>query len=328
MARGLPPSWNDFPSDGMAGVEGRHHPVMLAEVLAALAPVPSAVCADLTFGRGGHSRELLSRLGEGGRLYVVDRDPEALAEACSLAAVDSRVQVIDGPFSSAPDALRVKLGAARLDSVIMDLGVSSPQLDDPVRGFSFRADGPLDMRMDPRSGASAASWLAVAGEGEIADVLWRYGEERYARRIARSIVRERAESPIDTTARLGVIVRRSVPGRERGKDPATRTFQALRILVNDELEEVASCLEGVVPLLAASGRLAVISFHSLEDRIVKRTFRRLAKGDVPTPGMPWLEPAVLPVARLVGRARRPTEAEKVRNPRSRSGVLRVLEGLP
>jgi 16S rRNA (cytosine1402-N4)-methyltransferase len=301
---------------------------MLDEVLSALTVSPGDVCADLTFGRGGHSRAILARLGDAGRLIVVDRDPEAIAEAEALATTDSRVHVADTPFSRIKDVLAGVEGVEQLDVALLDLGVSSPQLDDAHRGFSFRADGPLDMRMDPRSGPSASEWLAMAKEEEIARVLWTFGEERYSRRIARAIVASRQQQMIATTAQLSDIVRKAIPRWERSKDPATRSFQAIRIFINRELEEVEACLSDVVSLLAPGGRLAVISFHSLEDRIAKRFFRRLAQGEAPPPGLPLLPTEWSPVVRLIGRAQRASTAECSRNPRARSAVLRVVERLP
>jgi len=303
---------------------------MLDEVLSALTVSPGDVCADLTFGRGGHSRAILSQLGPTGRLIVVDRDPEAIAEAEALAATDSRVHVADTPFSRIKGVLSglEAEGVDQLDAVLLDLGVSSPQLDDAHRGFSFRADGPLDMRMDPRSGPSASEWLAVAGEEEIARILWTFGEERYSRRIARAIVTSRQQQMITTTARLSDIVRKAIPRWERSKDPATRSFQAIRIFINRELEEVETGLSDVVSLLAPGGRLAVISFHSLEDRIVKRFFRRLAQGEAPPPGLPLLPTEWSPVVRLMGRAQRASAVECSKNPRARSAILRVVERLP
>ncbi len=301
---------------------------MLDEVLSALTVSSGDVCADLTFGRGGHSRAMLARLGDAGRLIVIDRDPEAIAEAKALAAADSRVHVADTPFSRVKDVLAGVEGVEQLDVALLDLGVSSPQLDDAHRGFSFRTDGPLDMRMDPRSGPSASEWLAMAKEEEVARVLWTFGEERYSRRIARAIVAARQQQMIATTAQLSDIVRKAIPRWERSKDPATRSFQAIRIFINRELEEVEACLSDVVSLLAPCGRFAVISFHSLEDRIVKRFFRRLTHGEAPPPGLPLLPTEWSPVVRLVGRAQRASTAECSMNPRARSAVLRVVERLP
>lgn len=308
--------------------EVRHTPVMLGEVLSALTVAPGAVCADLTFGRGGHSRAILSRLGPEGRLIVVDRDPEAVAEARALAADDARVYVADAPFSRIKEIVAGIDGVDHLDAALLDLGVSSPQLDDAHRGFSFRADGPLDMRMDPRSGQSAAEWLATAGAEEIAHVLWTYGEERFSRRIARAIVNARQQQAITTTMQLSDIVRKAIPRWEKTKDPATRSFQAIRIYINRELDEVETALADLVSMLAPGGRLAVISFHSLEDRIVKRFFRRLVHGDAPPPGLPVTVTEWHPVVRILGRAQRASDAECSENPRARSAVLRVVERLP
>ncbi len=306
-------------------VEVLHRPVMSEEVLDGLAVRPDGVYADLTYGRGGHARRVLARLSERGRLLVVDRDPEALASARALADRDDRVTVLEGAFSGFPQRLDALGLSGRLDGCLLDIGVSSPQLDDARRGFSFRQDGPLDMRMDPTSGIGAADWLADAREDEIARVLFEFGEERFARRIARAIVAARAESRIETTARLAEIVASARPARERGKDPATRTFQAIRIHVNRELDELRSCLEALPERLAPGGRLVVISFHSLEDRIVKRFFRRAMKGPELPPGLPVRDAAWRPRLVVVGRARRPGKAETARNPRARSAVLRVAE---
>ncbi|MBI1194448.1 MAG: 16S rRNA (cytosine(1402)-N(4))-methyltransferase RsmH [Gammaproteobacteria bacterium] len=308
--------------------EERHTPVMLDEVLSALTVSTNAVCADLTFGRGGHSRAILSRLGPEGRLIVVDRDPEAIAEAKSLAATDSRVRVADAPFSRIKEIIAGIEGVDHLDAALLDLGVSSPQLDDAHRGFSFRADGPLDMRMDPRSGRSAAEWLATASAEDIAHVLWTFGEERYSRRIARAIVTARQQQAITTTMQLSDVVRKAIPRWEKTKDPATRSFQAIRIFINRELEEIETALSDLISLLAPGGRLAVISFHSLEDRIVKRFFRRLVHGEALPPGLPVSVAEWNPVVRNLGRAQRASEAECSKNPRARSAVLRVVERLP
>ncbi len=302
-----------------------HRPVMPDEVLDGLAVRPDGVYADLTFGRGGHARLILERLATMGRLFVMDRDPEALRAARALAEADSRVTVLEGAFSGFPACVDEFGLRGRLDGCLLDIGVSSPQLDDARRGFSFRQDGPLDMRMDPSAGLSAADWLAAAREDEIVRVLFEYGEERFARRIARAIVEARQESPLDTTRRLAAIVARARPGRERGKDPATRTFQAIRIHVNQELSELKACLEALPEVLAPGGRMAVISFHSLEDRIVKRFIRHAMKGPTLPAGLPLRDEGWQPRLRPVGRAQRPSEAETATNPRARSAVLRVAE---
>jgi 16S rRNA (cytosine1402-N4)-methyltransferase len=302
-----------------------HRPVMLSEALDALAPAPGGLCMDLTFGRGGHAAALLERLGPGGRLVVMDRDPEAIAVARQRFGDDRRVSVRRGSFAGV-GGVAAELGiSGRVTGVLIDLGVSSAQLDDPRRGFSFRQDGPLDMRMDPDTGQSAADWLARAPQEEIMRVLREYGEERYAGRIARAIVAAREAEPIRTTGRLRAIVARASPGREPGKDPATRAFQAIRIQVNGELEALAACLDQVVDLLAPGGRLAVISFHSLEDRIVKRFIRRQARGEELPKGLPVRHAAQPPRLRALGRAIHPSDEEVAANPRARSAVLRVAE---
>ncbi|MDX1512553.1 MAG: 16S rRNA (cytosine(1402)-N(4))-methyltransferase RsmH [Gammaproteobacteria bacterium] len=309
-----------------------HQPVMVEEVLAALAPSADGVFLDCTYGRGGHARALLSALGSGGVVIALDRDPDAMREARVHAAREPRLRVVHAPFSqlgAVAEAHGVK-GAA--NGVLLDLGVSSPQLDDPSRGFSFQTDGPLDMRMDSGAGASAAEWIASAGEKDIADVLWRFGEERHSRRIAKAICQARRTQPIRTTRELASVVESAVPhparrrnGRGRAyRHPATRTFQAIRIFVNDEIRELDVALLGAVDVLAPGGRLAVISFHSLEDRTVKRFMRNQARGGRPgdeesAPGSPTM--------RVVGRAVRPTEHEVASNPRSRSASLRVAEKL-
>jgi 16S rRNA (cytosine1402-N4)-methyltransferase len=305
--------------DGAAG----HAPVLLGEVLDALAVRPDGFYVDATFGRGGHSRAVLERLGERGTLLAIDRDPQAVAAAREQLGADPRAQIVHAPFSSLSEVLA---GTDRkADGILLDLGVSSPQLDDAARGFSFLRDGPLDMRMDPGCGESAAQWLAQAGEREIAMVIARLGEDRYARRIARAIVAARAEAPIDTTGRLADVVSRAVPTREPGKHPATRTFQALRIHVNRELEELEQVLPQAVGSLAPGGRLAVISFHSLEDRMVKRFLRRAAQDDPAWAGLPAVPAHARATLRLVGRAVFPSEEEVAANPRARSAVLRTAE---
>lgn len=291
----------------------------------ALAIKPEGAYIDCTFGRGGHSRAILSRLSSRGRLIALDRDPQAIAQARESLGTDPRLTIEHGVFSLLGEVARNHGLLGAVDGVLLDLGVSSPQLDAAERGFSFLADGPLDMRMDPGADMSAAQWLARASEREIADVIWRLGEERYSRRIARVIVASRAEAPISTTRQLAELVARAVPSRERHKHPATRTFQAIRIFINRELEELEACLKQIPDLLGAFGRLAVISFHSLEDRIVKR-FIRKESGRAPSPRLPTPSPEAR--LRAVGRPVRPSPAEVDRNPRARSAVLRVAERLP
>jgi 16S rRNA (cytosine1402-N4)-methyltransferase len=298
---------------------------MLSEVLDALALRPDGVYMDLTYGRGGHAAGILQRLGPEGRLIVMDRDPEAISAARQRLGNDSRVTIRKGSFANV-GAVAEELGiSGRVMGVLIDLGVSSAQLDDPRRGFSFKQDGPLDMRMDTERGETAAEWLARAPREEIERVLREFGEERFAGRVARAIVAERAVSPIRTTWRLRDIVARAVPTREPGKDPATRTFQAVRIRINQELDALVAFLGEVIDVLAPAGRLVVISFHSLEDRIVKRFIRRETRGEALPRGLPVRDVDHRARLRAIGRARRPTPAEIAANPRSRSAVLRVAE---
>lgn len=285
---------------------------------------------DATFGRGGHSREILARLGDAGSLLVTDRDPDAIEAAKREFGGDPRVRVRQASFSTL-EATVADLGMqAAVNGLLMDLGVSSPQLDDAGRGFSFTRQGPLDMRMDPGTGLSAARWLATAGEREISLVLRDYGEEKFHRRIARAIVqaRDKDGAAIETTMQLADLVSKVRPVKERNKHAATRSFQAIRIFINRELDELQACLEQSVRILAPGGRLVVISFHSLEDRIVKRFMRNQSKPDEMYAGMPEVPPEARPVMRLVGKAVRPGASEVARNPRSRSAVMRVAERLP
>jgi 16S rRNA (cytosine1402-N4)-methyltransferase len=301
----------------------QHTTVMLEEAIAALQIEPDGIYLDATFGMGGHSRGILERLSPRGRLIVLDRDPLAIAAAERLG--DARIDAAQVAFAGMRE-VTAQLGVAKLDGVLLDLGVSSPQLDDAARGFSFRSDGPLDMRMDPTRGTSAARWLAEAEEAELSEVIKKYGEERFAKQIARAIVAARQINPITTTRQLAGIAASAVRTREAGQDPATRTFQAIRIHINQELEELALALPQAVDLLAQGGRLAVISFHSLEDRIVKRFMRAQCKRpDVP-PGL-GIRESELPLPRLrpVGKPLRPGAAEVGRNRRSRSATLRVAE---
>jgi len=309
--------------------EGEHVPVLLEEAVAALAIRPEGTYVDATFGRGGHARAILAALGPDGRLCAFDRDPAAAASA--LAIRDPRFVFDARWFSELAGALAAR-GIDRIDGALLDLGISSPQIDDPARGFSFRADGPLDMRMDPARGESAAAFIARATARELSEVIRDYGEERFAQSIAGAIVAARAVSPIVATRQLAAIVAKAVGARARGdrsQDPATRTFQALRIFVNRELEELALTLPALASMLATRGRLAVISFHSLEDRIVKRFFASASKpfgGDPRLDRLP-IRTAALPPAplALVGRAIKPTEREVAANPRARSAVLRIAE---
>ncbi|HVT31977.1 MAG TPA: 16S rRNA (cytosine(1402)-N(4))-methyltransferase RsmH [Rhodanobacteraceae bacterium] len=305
--------------------ERSHVPVLLAETLEGLRVVEDGIYLDGTYGRGGHARAVLARLGPHGRLLVMDRDPDAIADAERELGRDPRVAIRHAAFAGLADWEET---AGGLDGVLFDLGVSSPQLDEPARGFSFQADGPLDMRMDPTRGTSAADWLAEAGEAEIADVLWRLGEERMSRRIARTIVAARGAAPIGiapltTTRQLADLVAKTIGHRERNKHPATRTFQALRIHVNDELGQLERGLEAATLRLKPGGRLAVISFHSLEDRAVKQ-FIRGEEAPRVRRGLPQPEASPSPLV-PVGKAIFASDAETAANPRSRSAVLRVAE---
>ncbi|HLS84802.1 MAG TPA: 16S rRNA (cytosine(1402)-N(4))-methyltransferase RsmH [Burkholderiales bacterium] len=299
-----------------------HQPVLLGESLEALAVRPDGIYVDGTFGRGGHSRAILARLGPSGRLVALDRDPEAEATARTLD--DPRFRFVRARFGALASALEAA-GIQAADGMLFDLGVSSPQLDDPSRGFSFRADGPLDMRMDPESGPSAADWLAHAEERQIREVIRDYGEERFAKQIAAAIVAARSREPLRSTRQLADLVGQAVRTREPGQDPATRTFQALRIHVNRELEEVSLMLPQALARLKPGGRLAVISFHSLEDRIVKRFLQSLARPEVPR-GLPLRASEMPePALKLIGRPVRPSPDEMRANPRSRSAILRTAE---
>ncbi len=309
-------------------VEHVHHPVLLAETIAGLRIQPHGLYVDATFGRGGHSRAILESLAEEGRLWVCDRDPQAIQVAQQLAAKDARVTVLHSDFAALPEHLRHAGLAGKVDGMLMDLGVSSPQLDDAVRGFSFQHDGPLDMRMDPTQGESVADWLAHASEQEIADVLYQYGDERQSRRIAKAIVHDRAETPFTRTQQLASLIERLLGRGKPGqpfKHPATRSFQALRIFINQELQQLDRLLDAAVALLAPQGRLAVISFHSLEDRRVKQFMQRQSGGAEDLPAeipQQSLRPQWL---KKIGGAMRAGAEELARNPRARSAVLRVAE---
>lgn len=293
----------------------------------ALGVAADGVYVDATFGRGGHARAILARLGPTGRLLALDRDPDAVAAGREIAAADPRFRVERARFG---DVLSVAERAGlrgRVNGLLADLGVSSPQLDRAERGFSFGAEGPLDMRMDPSAGPSAADWLAAADERDIVRVLKDYGDERFAKRIARAICATRNSQPITTTRQLAALCERAVPTREPGKHPATRTFQALRIQVNGELDELRVLLASVFELLAAGGRLVVISFHSLEDRIVKRFIRDESRGAALPKGVPVTDDQVPRRFKPIDGAVRPSEDEVCANPRARSAVLRAAERL-
>ena len=300
-----------------------HVPVMAHEAVAALAIRPGGIYVDGTFGRGGHSRLILAELGAAGRLIALDRDPDAIRAGAALN--DARLTLRQRAFSQL-NAVLDELGVVQVDGVLLDIGVSSPQLDDAARGFSFRFDAPLDMRMDTGSGLTAAQWLATASEGEIGEIIREYGEERFAKSIARALVAARQNQPIVRTLQLAQIIAHAVGWREAGQHPATRSFQAIRIYLNRELEELSSVLPQCVDRLNPGGRLAVISFHSLEDRIVKRFMRAESQGEQLPDRLPVRAASLKPGRmRLVGRAHHATDAEVAENPRARSAVLRVAE---
>ena len=301
-----------------------HRPVLLAEAIEALRVRPDGTYVDATFGRGGHTRAVLACLGPPGRVIALDRDPDAVAAAAALD--DPRLTMRHATFSRLTQVLS-EAGIARVDGVLFDLGVSSPQLERAERGFSFRSDAPLDMRMDPTRGETAAEWLARASEAELRGVIKNYGEERFAGPIAKAIVGARARGGIRTTLELARVVAAAVRTRERGQDPATRTFQAVRIHVNQELAELSLALPQALERLAPGGRLAVISFHSLEDRIVKRFFRGEARPQLPERLPVKATEMPQPRLKLVGRAVRPSAREANANPRARSALLRVAEKL-
>jgi len=300
---------------------------MLDEALEALHIDSDGVYVDGTFGRGGHSEAILRQLGPQGHLLSIDKDPDAVRTAQQRFAGDARFAIERGSFARLQEFVVQRAWSGQVWGVLLDLGVSSPQLEDARRGFSFQNDGPLDMRMDPDSGASVAQWLARAQERDIADVIKEFGEERFARRIARAIVEARVTTPILTTLQLTEIISAAVPRREPGKHPATRSFQALRIFINHELDDLSAALVQALDVLAAGGRLVVISFHSLEDRIVKQFFREQAIGDNFPRGLPVTADQMRPRLRLIGKASYPSDVEINANPRARSAVMRVAEKL-
>lgn len=304
----------------------QHVPVLREEVVEQLAIRPDGRYVDASFGRGGHSRAILERLGPGGRLLAIDRDPDAVRAARRLAAAEPRLQAAQGRFSELRRCVAQHFGDARVHGILLDLGVSSPQLDDPQRGFSFLRDGPLDMRMTPGEGQSAADWLASASESEIARVLRQLGEEPAARRIARAICERRAERPVETTGELAELIAACVPARP-GRHPATRAFQAIRMHINRELEELEQALNAALDLLEHGGRLCVISFHSLEDRRVKRFLRDHSRVDPALADLPVVPPGARPKLRRPARAIRPSAEEIASNPRARSATLRSGERL-
>jgi 16S rRNA (cytosine1402-N4)-methyltransferase len=301
-----------------------HQTVLLHEAVDALVTLPDGFYVDGTFGRGGHSRYLLQNLNRSGRVLGVDKDQEAQAAAHELAESESRFQFFHGSFAELPQQLR-GMGVDAVDGILLDLGVSSPQLDDGDRGFSFMRDGPLDMRMDTSCGETAAQWLSRADLQHIAGVLKEYGEERFARRIASAIVAARAVSPIETTSQLARLVSEAHPRWEKHKHPATRSFQAIRIKVNRELEDLQTFLSVALDMLRVGGRLVVISFHSLEDRLVKRYMRDMARGDSLPRGVPVTDSQLNRRMRLVGRSVKASAEEVAGNVRARSAVMRIAE---
>lgn len=302
-----------------------HIPVLADEVIEALAPVADGLYIDATFGRGGHTARILEALGGGGRVLALDRDPRAIEAGQARFASEMRLALVHAAFADLRQIVRDEARGTPVRGVLLDLGVSSPQLDEAARGFSFAKDGPLDMRMDPTCGEPASAWLAHAGVDEMREVIATLGEERFARRVAQAIEAARAQAPITTTRQLADLVARAVRTREPGKHPATRTFQALRMHVNDEPGQLARGLAAATDVLAPGGRLAVISFHSLEDRAVKQFMARESSIDPVLAKLPMLPPHAAPRLRIVGRKHKPSQAEIARNPRSRSAILRVAE---
>jgi 16S rRNA (cytosine1402-N4)-methyltransferase len=305
-----------------------HTPVLAAEALAGLALEAGGYYVDATFGRGGHTALILQALGPEGRVLALDRDPQAIAAGRKQFAHEVRLTLVHASFADLAALVPAHARQHPCRGVLFDLGVSSPQLEDPGRGFSFRAEGPLDMRMDPTRGEPVSSWLARAGLDEIRQVIATFGEERFARRVAQAIVARRSRAPLESTAELAALVAGAVRTREPGKHPATRTFQALRMFINDELGQLGQGLAAALEVLAPGGRLAVISFHSLEDRAVKRFMQRETQVNPALGKLPVIPAEARPRLKLIGRKLRPSPAEIARNPRARSALLRVAERLP
>ena len=303
----------------------QHYPVLLEEAVSSLNVREDGIYLDATFGRGGHSRAIMAGLSKQGRLFTLDKDPQAVAAGLEEWGDDPRFSIVQGSFAEMDRMVREWQQERNLDGILLDLGVSSPQLDDPERGFSFRKGGPLDMRMDPTKGVSAADWLAETPEREMSRVFWEFGEERHARRIARSIVKARQQQRLETTTQLAGLIEKTIGKREK-KHPATRCFQAIRIFVNNEMGDLASGLEAAIRQLRPGGRLVAISFHSLEDRLVKRTFREAVRPGNVRRNIPE-HPDWSPKLKLVGRAIRSSDPEISANPRARSAIMRVAEKL-
>lgn len=311
----------------MKATERQHQPVLCDEVLSALCIKPSGVYVDATFGRGGHSELILKSLGPTGRLLGFDKDPEAVTFANQYFTTDKRFTIHHASFTELSSVLIREGLLGKVNGILFDLGVSSPQFDNPARGFSFSSKGPLDMRMDFSKGTNAATWLATVSEKQLADVLWQYGEERFSRQIARAIVKEREMTPISDTEQLAKIVAKALPVWQKGKHPATRSFQAIRIVINQELDELQGGLTQSLNALCVGGRLLVISFHSLEDRIVKQFMQYHERGDEFPAKLPVKHKNLCPQFKRVGRAIKPNLQEIKVNPRARSAVLRVGEKL-
>jgi 16S rRNA (cytosine1402-N4)-methyltransferase len=303
----------------------QHQPVLLEEAVSSLGIREDGIYLDATFGRGGHSRAIMSRLTEQGRLFTLDKDPQAVAAGLEEWGNDPRFSIVQGSFAEMDRMVQEWDTERNLDGILLDLGVSSPQLDDPERGFSFRNGGPLDMRMDPTKGVSAADWLAETPEREMSRVFWEFGEERHARRVARSIVKARQQQRLENTTQLAELIEKTIGKHER-KHPATRCFQAIRIFVNNELGDLALGLEAAISQLRPGGRLVVVSFHSLEDRLVKRTFKEAVRPGKVRRNIPD-HPDWLAKLKLIGKAIRPSEQEISANPRARSAIMRVAEKL-
>ena len=305
--------------------ESAHETVLIAEAIDALSIRKDGIYVDATFGRGGHSRLILENLGAQGSLIVFDKDPEAIEVATQIREKDERLQIAHAPFSDLEEQLTALRLSEGVDGILFDLGVSSPQLDRAERGFSFLRDGPLDMRMNPEEGQSAEQWINSAAETEISDVLYQYGEERHSRRMARRVILERAEKRITRTGELAEIIKEANPAWERDKHPATRAFQGIRIFINDEMGELERGLEQALKMLKVGGRLVVISFHSLEDRMVKRFIAKQAKGDSFPRGLPISQDMLSPKMNPIGKRIKASALEVDRNIRSRSAVMRIAE---
>ena len=304
----------------------QHVTVLLDAAVDALSVKSDGIYIDGTFGRGGHTLKIIEQLGAEGRLLVVDKDPQAIAVAKDLYGDDPRVSIYHGSFADFDQALADAGWPQEVDGILLDLGVSSPQIDDGTRGFSFQRDGALDMRMNPEQGMSAAEWLATAKDTEIMDVLWKYGDERFARRIVRQIIETRETTPLETTMQLAKLIAGAVPRKFHGKkNPATKSFQAIRIFINQELADLEKCLEDGAKALVMNGRMVVISFHSLEDRMVKRYFKAQSTPKPVPRGLPILESDIELPFRTIGKAIKPSTDEVSENIRSRSSVMRILE---